>query len=49
MPHDLCKPLATVGKRTGAAEEVIRRILNHTELTTDVLYRHYVLVGGRGD
>lgn len=42
MLHDLRKMLATVGKKAGLEDAVLRRILNHTAPKTDVLNRHYV-------
>ena len=42
MLHDLRKMFATVGKKVGLDDSVLRRILNHTAPKTDVLNRHYV-------
>ena len=42
MLHDLRKMFATVGKKVGLDDAVLRRILNHTAPKTDVLNRHYV-------
>ena len=45
MLHDLRKLVATVGERLGLGDAVLRRILNHTAPTSDLLHRHYVVVG----
>lgn len=45
MLHDLRKLVATVGERMGVGDAVLRRILNHTALKSDVLHRHYVQLG----
>ena len=34
--------VATVGKKLGMSDAVLRRILNHTAPKADVLHRHYV-------
>lgn len=47
MLHDLRKMLATVGQKIGISDAVLRRILNHTALKTDVLNRHYIGLNAR--
>ena len=45
MLHDLRKLFATMGKKLGVADAVMRRILNHTPPKSDVMHRHYVALG----
>ncbi len=42
MLHDLRKLVATTGERLKVGDAVLRRILNHTAPTSDVLHAHYV-------
>ncbi|MCE1182492.1 MAG: tyrosine-type recombinase/integrase [Rhodocyclales bacterium] len=42
MLHDLRKLLATVGEKLGVGDAALRRILNHSAPSDDVLHRHYV-------
>jgi hypothetical protein len=42
MFHHQRKLVANVGGKLGLRNAVLRRILNHTALKSDVLHRHYV-------